>query len=343
MTGAVGPVGDRDPSVERVERGVAFPSHAMQLLIAAQIAIALAYVFALRPAILGGGLLTGAQPIGQQLSVHLTSVMATWPGQLFWLFAPLVSTTSDVISLNRSIVQPLFLLGLGLLVSTPIVWFWLLRRGAGLAALGWAWLWIGFLPTSGLVPLTHAVAVRYVSFSAFGAALLWLSLLRILSQRRGNLERSESKLQTRAAASVAILLVVFLADRTLERLPDWQSHRTLFQRAVEREPLYREGHYVLALDHFDVGELREAKHHIDNLEAAQESFEGNYSFLRKIDAIRLLCLINLKLERADLSQPQAARPSPQERQANLRACIQEELQERQHRRMRHGTKNARRP
>ena len=49
-------------------------------------------------------------------------------------------------------LDPVACLGLGLLLaSLPIGWR-LLRSGRGVAAFGLAWIWIAFLPTSGLIP-----------------------------------------------------------------------------------------------------------------------------------------------------------------------------------------------
>jgi len=47
----------------------------------------------------------------------------------------------------------------------------MLRRGHSALAFAIAWIALCFLPTSGLAPLTHARAVRYLAPSVFGCVL----------------------------------------------------------------------------------------------------------------------------------------------------------------------------
>ena len=93
----------------------------------------------------------------------------------------------------------------------------LLRRGQPLAALAVAWVWIAFAPSSGIVPLTHARAERYLHLSLYGAALIPAAVASLHS-----LSSSKRKL---VACGIAMLAVLGLAERTLARLPAIKSRQ----------------------------------------------------------------------------------------------------------------------
>jgi len=290
-------------------------------LVVAQLCIAGFYTLWLRPVILGD-VLSGAPYVGGDVMVHLATAMGTWPNRIAWLFLPLSSTTSDVVRLS-SFAQPMPLAGLALLLSAPYVWIRLLRARP-LAALGWAWIWIAFLPTSGVVPLTHMVAVRYLSLSVFGMALIMVDVVS------GVANRSDSSRRRLLVGMLCVALVLGLAQRTLVRLPDWQSDLVLFEREVDRHPLYREGYYVLATALAEEGRFAEAKQRIVELGLAEEAFAGHSSFLRRTDALVFVCGLNLELgEAAETVQLMAGKLGPGSglvRTApRLVACVAESL------------------
>jgi hypothetical protein len=255
------------------------------LLAGTQLIVVLLYLLVARPWLLGGSL-SGAHPIRGDWTVHLMTVLATWVDRLAWTFAPMRSTTSDVVSLG-TLTSPAAWLGILLAAAAPLVWLWLLRRGAAVAALGWAWMWIAFLPTSGIAPLTHVVAVRYISLSVFGVALLWLALLEVL--------RSRAPRQW-VSTAVGIALVLALAERTWARLPDWRSDFTLFTKAVAEDPLYREGYYVLAVSLAEQRHFTRARQRLNQLRIANGQFGERYSFVREADVALLLCMVNLEID-----------------------------------------------
>lgn len=263
---------------------------ALFALVVAQLCIVGFYVLYLRPAILGG-ILSGAPYVGDDVIVHFATAMATWPNRLAWLLLPFQSTTSDVVRIS-SFAQPLALAGLALLLSAPYVWYRLVRERHPLAALGWAWIWIAFLPTSGLVPLTHMVAVRYLSLPVFGMALIIIDVVSAAVRNSGDPRRRF------AVGALCAILVFGLAQRTLVRIPDWQSDLVLFGREVERHPLYREGYYILAVALAEEGRFEEAKQRIVQLQLAEEASAGYSSFLRRSDALVLVCGLNLELGEA---------------------------------------------
>jgi tetratricopeptide (TPR) repeat protein len=257
-------------------------------LVLVQGLVALAYVVWWRPHVLGGAF-TGAPPIGGKLMTHSLSSLASWPRTLLWLFFPWQSTTSDVVRVVTSALDPMAWLGLLLAAGSLAAWLWLLRRGHAVAALGLAWIWIAFLPTSGVVPLLHARAERNLCLSILGVALVWPAAVAPL------LRTAWPRAPRAAAAGLAAVAVVALAQRSWARIPDWRSDLSLFERDAGRDPLYREGKYELAIALFEAGRGDEAKHQLEALLDLDSEFTGRSSYLRKVDVFELYCHVNREL------------------------------------------------
>jgi hypothetical protein len=271
-----------------------FHSAALGLLIAHTLITCL-FVFVWRPYVFGV-VLTDSPPISPNPAVHLLTVMATWPSQLVWLFLPLTSTTSDVVRIVNNLLDPLAVLGAGLAVGSAGIWWWLLRQGHSVLALGLAWVALAFLPTSGIVPLTHARAVRYLAPSVFGATLIMALGLRALADvlaRRWFRERAHVVLLV-----LALVSLLGLASRSFVRIPDWRSDIALFGADVQRDPLYREAYSVLASALVDQERYAEAADRLTELDALGDRFIGYSSFLRGADAFLLLCNLHLKLDQS---------------------------------------------
>jgi hypothetical protein len=217
--------------------GVALPRHfrstALALLLLQGLVTA-TFVLWWRPRVLGE-VLSGAPPIGGSYAAQILTSVASWPDRLAWLLLPLQSTTSDVVRLAGSFLEPMAWLGALLAVGSLALWVRLLRRGQAVAALGLAWIWIAFLPTSGLFPLTHLRAERYLSLSVFGVGLIWPVLGSHLL--RDQLPKAPRLL----APALAALLLLGLAQRSWVRTPDWSSDIALFERDLEGDPRFREG------------------------------------------------------------------------------------------------------
>jgi hypothetical protein len=256
-------------------------------LLAAELALVAAYLFWLRPLVLGGSL-TGAAPIGGRAATQLATSLATWPSALAWMFAPLSSSTSDAVRVVSALDDPLALAGLALALGSAAAWIALLARGHAVAAFGLAWLWIAFLPTSGLTPLLHLRSERNLFLSLYGAALLAACGIGAL-RRRG--------VHALACAALAVLCVLGLAQRTWQRTPDWRSTRALFSRDVAADPYHREGRLNLALESLADGNAAEALPQIDALLALRSERERNASFLRDEALFELACLVYRELGR----------------------------------------------
>lgn len=141
-------------------------------IVAAQALLVASYLFVLRPAVLGTSL-TGARPIGGSMSTQWLSSLAHWPTDLAWLFVPWQSNTSDAVRVVTSLADPAVWLAILLALGSLALFVIALTRGAAAPAIALAWIWIAFLPTSGLAPLLHPRAERNLFLSSFGAALLW--------------------------------------------------------------------------------------------------------------------------------------------------------------------------
>jgi hypothetical protein len=251
-------------------------------LVAAQALLVALHLLVLRPAVIGSTG-TGAPPIGGSLVTQWQTSLAQWPSQLLWLFAPLHSSTSDAVRVVTSWSDPATLMGIALaLGSAALCAFWWLR-GHALAAASLAWLWLAFLPTSGLAPLLHARAERNLFLPLFGAALLQACALRALL-RMGAPQA--------AVASLAVLLVLALGQRTFARQPDWRSTRALFERDVAADPRHREGRVHLIVAALVAGDAAEAKRQADVLASQRPEAEGWHSYALEPNVRELACAAN---------------------------------------------------
>jgi len=257
-------------------------------LVVVQLILALTYWFAWRPWILGTTT-TPLPPLGDSTATQLLSAVANWPEKVAWLFVPLHSSTSDVIRVVDSPTDAGFLLGLGLIAVTAIAVAKCLRAGRPIAALGIVWIWIAYLPTAGLLPMLHANGERYWFLSAFGAALIVADLATALARRTGRVP----------ATVVALALLAFLSERTLTRLPLWESNLSLFEDEIARDPAYREGWFLVAAEQLRRGRLHKADHAITTLLAEGPEFAGTASYWNPLSVSELACSIRLALHEYD--------------------------------------------
>jgi hypothetical protein len=262
-----------------------------EILIATQAVLVAGYALVWRPLLLGHRLVLPPL-MGGSVFIHLASTLGGWPASLLWLFVPAASTTSDVVRLVTSAADPMPWLGLGLAAGSLVAWVALLRAGRPVAALGLAWIWIAFLPTSNLLPQLHGRAERYLFLSVFGAALFVVDLLALAASR---LPRRASGA---AFAAAGIVLVALLAQRSIVRTPAWQSTLSLFEEDVARDPRFREGREQLALALVRTGRNMEAAEHLAKLTGEPSLFAGTSSFVNPVGVEQLHCQNQLALGRA---------------------------------------------
>lgn len=256
----------------------------LSALFAAQALLVAVYLFVLRPAVLGSAI-PGAPPIGGNLATQWQTSLATWPAQLAWLFVPLRASTSDAVRLATGWTDPATLAGLALAAGSAVVCIAWLRRRHVLAAAALAWIWIAFLPASGLVPLLHARAERNLFVPLFGAALLAGCAFEALRRRPGRAPRA-------LALWLALLFVGGLAARSATRTPAWRSTESLFAQDVARDPRHREGRINLALAYLESGRIELARREAAVLAAQDPAREGWHSYAFEPSLRELVCVVN---------------------------------------------------
>jgi hypothetical protein len=283
---AAGDAGLRLPAERRA------PLRRAALLVGVQLTAVAVYALVWRPHALGQGLRT-APPIGGSDAVHLLTALATWPFQLAFLLAPLHPSTSDVVRIAWGPGDPRVWLGLTLPALSLLLWVGLLRAGRPVAALGIAWIWIAYLPTANLLPQIHARADRYLFLSVFGAALLVVDGLDLV------FARASWRARRAGVAAVAVGAALGLAAVSWNRMPDWRSTRTLFERDVERAPDFREGRFHLARVLFEEGRPHQAARHIEVLTAAPPPEPITSSYANEIGVQELACDNDMALRRPE--------------------------------------------
>lgn len=280
-------------------------------LVAAQAALVALFVLAWRPAVLGAAW-TPLHPIGGSAETQLLSALASWPASLGWLLLPWVSTTNDGIRIVTSAGDPGPWLGAALALCSLAAWALLLRARRPVAALGLAWIWIAFLPTSGLLPLLHARGERYLLLSAFGAALLLADLGAAAVAR---LARPRL-----VGVSLACAVLGLLAWRSAVRLPDWRSDETLFGVELARDPGYREGRFLLASALFEQGRHAEVEVWLRPL-LRPERPPTRTGYLNLLPVYELACANALALGRPEAALELEPRAGPLAASAAFQVCL----------------------
>jgi len=289
-------------------------------LVLAQAALVAVFMGVVRPAVLGRGL-PPLPPIGGSMLTQWATALASWPASLAWLFAPLESTTNDAVRIVTSMASPLALLGMALALGSAGIAVALLRRGHPVAALGLAWLWIAFLPTSGLLPMLHARGERYLYLSSFGAALLLADLAPAA------LDRVPSGLRAIAGYGLAGLALLVPAVTTASRLPDWESSLTLFRVELERDPEYSEGRFQLASELASRGRHLEAQETMAPLLAPPERPPEYARQLNRLALTELACANQVTLGRYEAAIEGVLRQGPVLASVpTLRICLGEARQ-----------------
>ncbi len=282
-------------------------------LVAAQAALVALFVLAWRPAVLGAAW-TPLPPIGGSGVTQLLSALASWPGSLGWLFLPWVSTTNDGVRIVSSAGDPGAWLGAALALGSLAAWGLLLRARRPVAALGLAWVWIAFLPSSGLVPLLHARGERYLLLSAFGAALLLADL-----GAAGVARLARPRL---VGVGLACAVLGLLVWRSAARLPDWQSDEILFGVELARDPDYREGRFLLASALFEQGRHAEVDVWLRPL-VHPERPPSRAGYLNLLPVYELACANALALGRPEAALELEGRAGPLAASAAFQVCLGE--------------------
>ncbi|MEW4527320.1 hypothetical protein [Maioricimonas sp. JC845] len=226
---------------------------------------ATAGMFALRYAI-GLGTLNASYP-AETLAGNIATLSTLWwhlLTRVLWPFPPMLSDRWSLIApvwwtwlLAAAIPGVLFLTGWGV---------WKRQRWA----IGGIWYLIWTLPTSGIMPLRHWRAERYLYPASWGVLLVavWLTWHWLPRERR--------------ACRVAVLggwlaVAAGMTTATILENRHWESDLALFAHAVEQDPLYVEGHTALAAAFLEEDDAESAADH-SALAAAARSEPGTLSY-----------------------------------------------------------------
>ena len=172
-----------------------------------------------------------------------------------------------------SVAHPLVAGGLALIAAAAGLGWWARRRAPRVAG-AILWMAVAWLPVSGIVPLTHPLADRYLYLPLVG--FVWLAAEGVAYV--GSLEARGAR--AGAVAAAAVLLVASSA-LTLARHSAWRSELSLWRSAAANEPASYRAHYNLgdALD--KAGRLDEAEaEYVKALELKPVFSLGHYSLGR---------------------------------------------------------------
>jgi len=260
------------------------------ILMSLFLAVVFAYLFILRPMVLGASL-GGHALLGGSLKAQLLTALSLWPRTIGWLFLPLESSTSDVVRVVSSPANPLVWVGAGLATGSLLLWIYFLRTGRTIAAFGLAWIWIAYLPTADIIPMLHARADRYLFLSVFGAALLVVSVLPEF------VKLFSPGVRKFVFVCTGCILIAMLGQRTWARLPDWETTTTLFEKDVGGDPYFREGRLHLAMNLMQQGQFRRADQHIEKLISDIEDFSGRSSNVNIAGVYQVACFNYMAMHR----------------------------------------------
>lgn len=165
------------------------------------------------------------------------------------------------------------LIGLGSLLY--LLWK---RRTIGLA-LSWFAIWL--LPATGLVPLRHFYAERYLYPAIWGLCLFGVLLVFFLTEKLKHSRRFKKADQLRPFACAAIALV--FGFFSLQSIRYYSTDSELFQHAIRQNPNYVEGLSALALHHLEKNDYEEALEYSERaIRSAQDANYKSYTLLHVI-------------------------------------------------------------
>lgn len=225
-------------------------------------------VIAYRVVMLGGFGLDAEYPAPSFARNLATSALLWWHEVLLVLVPrmPLVSDTWPIAQ-QVGLAEVVAIAGLiGFLMGTTLGIY---RRRPWAWGLVWYVVWM--LPATGLVPLRHMRAERYLYPASWG--LLFAVAMVVLQAA----QRSRSPFAYRVATAVLSLWGIVLLSITSVANTTWKDDQTLFADAVRRDPSYVEGHTALAKGALDRGNYEQAvRHSQDAIKHMADSTRTHY-------------------------------------------------------------------
>ncbi len=133
-------------------------------------------------------------------------------------------------------------------IAAAAAWLFFKRHPAGLL-LGWFAIWL--LPATGVVPLRHLYAERYLYPASFGLLSAAIILVANLHEQFG-VRKNQWFVLTGTTIAVLFSILSWNAIRA------WQNDQALFEKAVAQDKYYVEGLSALAMQKLDEKEYQES-------------------------------------------------------------------------------------
>ncbi len=138
-----------------------------------------------------------------------------------------------------------FTLTMAAIVAVGLVWVVRLFWHRSLAGFAGAWFVVWMLPATGLIPLRHLYAERYLYPAVWGP----LAIVALLFFRRMPVVSADPAFRRKRV--LAFGFVVFLGAIAFDQTKYWQSDADLFGHALQQDSKYVEGNIALARNAMD--------------------------------------------------------------------------------------------
>ena len=178
------------------------------------------------------------------------------------VFAPFQPTIVD-----RWFIGPRGIVGVLSVVVVSVSVLGLIRsmRQRSLGAFGWAWFLLWMLPASGILPLRHLYAERYLFPGMWGLmAATTHAFFRYLPIDVANPEHRRKRL-------ISVVVAIVLAAISFNQTQYWRSDKALFAHALNQNENYVEG--AVGLASYEIGE-REYQQAADYAQQAIEATQN---------------------------------------------------------------------
>jgi protein O-mannosyl-transferase len=215
---------------------------------------ALVGVVALYRLLFLGGFGLNAQYPATSVAANVATGATLFWHYIFQVLLPWDNTISDAWPIARDLGLGEALAVLGLVAALVVVVWGALHRRVWALPLLWYLVWT--LPASGILPLRHLRAERYLYPASWGL-LLFVALVLPPLWARIKIGERLRRLGTWVPAVLVVMLVLVSGYRS----SGWWDDATLFGRSVRSDPRHAEAWMALALDRLEAGDYARAMDH----------------------------------------------------------------------------------